>query len=228
MSKKNQKQKNQSRQTNWFIIIGVGVVGVVGLFALLLLNMQPQQVITLEERCDQDEAVCVSVGAADAPVKMIEVLDFGCPHCRDFHEQTSPLLDQLYVQTGQVQFVYYPYALSAQTIPATNASLCAQEQNAYATYVDALFDQFETADARERAGLLRAAEAVGLDMEAFTACVDDGRYNKTIQQNIEVARRQRVSSTPTFFINGRVISGARPFTDFQQQIERALNLEVTE
>lgn len=226
MSKKRNHKKTKtrakSRKTNWPLIIGIVAVGFIGLMALLVLNQRPQEILTLAERC-AEEGACITNGEADAPVKIIEVIDFGCTHCRTFHEETEPLIEQAYVESGDVQFIYYPYALSSTTLPAANAGMCAAEQESYGGFADAMFAQFEADDARERSGILRAGEAVGLDMDAFTTCVDDGRYDDVVQENIEVARFNRITSTPTFLINGREISGAFPFETFASEIEAFLN-----
>ena len=221
--RKQTEQAKQTRQTNWAVIGGVALFGVIALFGLLYLNMQPKEQLTLEARCTEEETNCVTFGAADAPITMIEVLDFGCPHCRDFHVETAPLIEESYVNSGQVKFIYYPYALGSHTLPAANASLCAHEQNAYLPFVDALFSEFDIPESRSRDGLLQVASTLEIDMEEFTTCVDGNRYEDTIQENIDVARRQRINSTPSFVINGRTVSGARPFADFQQQIETLLN-----
>lgn len=133
------------------------------------------------------------------------------------------MIDENYIQSGQVQFVYYPYALGGATIPAAAASLCASEQGAYTAFADALFAQYDDPEARERSGLLRAAETVGMDVEAFASCLDDGRHENVVRDNIEVARQNGISSTPTFLLNGREIAGALPFDTFRQQIENILN-----
>ena len=224
MSKKsNRRRKNQpERKTNWTIVYGIVGLGVVGLFALLFLNQRPQTLITLAQRCAEDGS-CVVFGEEDAPVQIIEILDFGCSFCRDFHVETAELINDAYVETGQVQFIFYPYALGPATLPATNASLCANEQDAYKPFADALFAQFGQPDNFERSGLSRAAETAGLDMDSFESCVDAGRYNDVIQENVDIARQNRITSTPTFLINGRQINGAFPFETFQQEIEGALN-----
>lgn len=221
--KNTRKAKQQKRGTNWMLIVGIFIIGVVGLFSLLAMNLQGSEILSLEARCQENPAACVAVGAADAPVKIIEVLYFGCTHCRDFHEQTFPLIDEEYIQSGQVQFIYYPYALSGATIPAASASLCANEQGAYTAFADALFAQYDEPDARERSGLLRAAETAGVDVEAFASCLDDGRHETIVRDNIEIARQNRITSTPTFLVNGREIAGALPFVAFQRQIENILN-----
>ena len=73
--------------------------------------------------------------------------------------------------------------------------------------------QFMTA-----ASFRQVGEELELDMEEFNACLEDGRYNNTIQQNVVAATAVEVDSTPSFFINGTLLRGNQPLTAFQQQI----------
>ena len=75
---------------------------------------------------------------------------------------------------------------------------CAAEQDKYYEFAETLFNQ-ATEQALTRDGFLVAANEIGLDEEAFTACLIDGRYNNIIGDNQDAARSARVSGTPTFF-----------------------------
>jgi protein-disulfide isomerase len=205
------------------LIGGVVAVGVIGLFALLFLSFQEPEQQTLADYCEANPESCVTQGAEDAPVTIVEVSDFGCSHCRNFHAETLPLIKEQYINNGQVQWVTLPYALSQQTLPAANAAMCAEEQGAYAEYSEALFAQQQDPIGLTREGFLQAGEAVGLDMESFSTCLAEGRYNGLIQDNINAARDSRVSATPTFFLDGQALEGALPFSVFQQRINAAIN-----
>lgn len=224
--RRRQKKKAVKRQTNWPVIIGVILLGLVvlgGLMALALQGSETVEALTLATYCQGNPENCVSKGKSDTAVTIVEVSDYGCPHCRDFHKETLPALTQQYIDTGQVQWVTLPFALDGSRIPTTNASLCANDQDAYFEMSELLFDQQDTPLAFTRDGFMAAAASLELDMEAFATCVDDGRYNDTIIRNIRVANGLGVNSTPTFFINDRKFTGAQPFSAFQQQIEAALN-----
>ncbi len=227
MAKKVSKKRNvqAKRQTNWVLIGGVIVVGVIGLFALLFLSLQTPTAVeslSLETYCQDNPGNCPAKGAEDAPVTIVEIADFGCPHCRDFNVQTEPLIDQQYIETGQVRYLALPFALSPATMPAANAGLCAAEQGRYFEFSAAMFAGFEEPDARERSGFLRAGAIAGLDTDSFTACMDQAKYNNILQDNISAAQSAGVSSTPNFFINGQHVEGAMPFAAFQQQIDALL------
>ena len=216
--RKKSKKTQEKKGTNWFVIGGVGLVGVVGLFALLFLAIrepEAQQSLTLTEYCAQNDGNCVSLGADDAPVTFVEVSDFGCPHCKDFHLEKSAPIQENYVDTGIVKWVFLPYALSPATAPAANAALCSSEQNKYADFTDALFG-LPTETALTRDGFLTVANEIGLDVDTFTACLEEGRYNKTVENNQQAARAVRVSGTPTFFVNDQIVSGNVPLAEFER------------
>ena len=68
----------------------------------------------------------------------------------------------------------------------------------------------------------QAAEAIALDLDAFDSCMDDGRNLAIVNANREAARSNRVSGTPTFFLNDETLSGAQPLEVFAQTINSLL------
>ena len=225
MAKKRRKtKKTQERKgANWLVIGAVALVGIVGLFALLFLAIrepEAQQSQTLAEYCSQNEERCASIGDDNAPVIFVEVSDFGCPHCQSFHQEKSAAIKENYVDTGQVKWVFLPYALRPETVPAANAALCAAEQGKYSQFTDALFN-LPTETALTRDGFLEAASEIGLDIDTFTTCVEVGRYNRTVGDNQQAARAVRVSGTPTFFVNDQIVSGNMPLAEFERLFNQA-------
>jgi protein-disulfide isomerase len=69
----------------------------------MALSFQETDKVTLADYCQTSTASCIAEGAANAPVTIIEISDFGCSHCRDFHQQTWPSLESQYVATEQVR-----------------------------------------------------------------------------------------------------------------------------
>jgi protein-disulfide isomerase len=223
MSKKPRRSRRKERKTNWLLIGGLAAVGILFLIGLSYLALREPTPLALADYCTQNPERCVTQGAADAPLTMVEVSDFACHNCRDFYEQTAPLLEEEYVATDRLQWVALPYALRAETMPAANAALCANEQDAYFPFAAALFDQFDEPTTLTREGFLATADSLSLDMSEFTACVDEERHVGVVQSNMTAARLAGVSGTPTFFINGRELRGAHPFATFQQTIESLVN-----
>jgi protein-disulfide isomerase len=114
--------------------------------------------------------------------------------------------------------------LRTETVAAANAALCAEEQRGYFAFGQTLFTQPDQLGSLTETGFLQAATAVGLDTAVFQQCLDEGRYTPIVLDNMAAARQAGVSATPTFFINGRKLEGAYPFSAFQQQITALLGL----
>lgn len=219
------KQQTRSRETNWAVIGGLIAVGILvfgGLLFLALRQPQSDTVQTLAEYCSENSDRCAFTGEASAPVTLVEVSDFGCPHCETFHAETAEPLMEQYVSTGNVRWVALPYALSTTTLPAAASALCANEQESYFEYANALFNVDPVELRLSPEGYQQAAAAVGLDSEQFSSCMADGRYISAVNSNQDAARNVRVSGTPTFFLNDEELSGAQPLSVFSQAIETLL------
>lgn len=208
-----------ARGTNWVLIGGVAIGGVLILVALLILATRQTEVETLASYCDNNPGACYVLGSPDAPVTMVEVADFGCTFCRNFHVETLPALVSQYVESGRMRFIVLPYALSDNTLPAANASMCAGEQGQYFPFADGMYYNFDDPTIRTRDGFFRVAATLDLDIEQFTQCVNETRYNAMVRANMRAAANNGVSSTPTFFINNSRINGAFPLATFQQRID---------
>ncbi|MBL8063452.1 MAG: DsbA family protein [Anaerolineales bacterium] len=164
-----------------------------------------------------------SLGPDDAPITIVEFSDFQCPYCRRFHEQTYQALLDAY--PGQIRFVYRNLPLTSihpDAMPSAIASLCANDQNAYWDYHGKLFSS-ETLD---RTTFVQYAADLSLNVDEFTACLDSGKHDDFIQQDMDFALNLGVQSTPTFFVNGLAVVGAQPLTTFQQIIDKELAGEI--
>ena len=234
MAKKVTKKRKapQKKQTNWTLIGGVIVIGVIGLFALLFLSLQTPNTVAenreLESYCEDNPNNCVIKGDADAPVTIVEVSDYGCPHCRTFNTETAPLIDERYVASGEVRYISLPYALRSQdgsypTAATAVASLCANEQlGYYDDYQRAMFNLQGSPSFNTFTGFVESAQTLGMDVDAFSSCLADNSYEATVLANTQVAQRAGISATPSFFVNGVKVEGAQPFAAFQRQIESLL------
>ena len=226
MAKKSpQRRKQQTRETNWAIIGGLIVIGVLVFGGLLYLALRPSQaqpVQTLAEFCAENSDNCIFMGEESAPITLVEVADFGCIHCQDFHNQTATPLKEKYVDTGDVRWVFLPYALSPTTVPAAASAMCANEQGQFFPYASALFAIEPPTTRLSADGYRQAAESVGLDLDEFTSCMDDGRNLAKVNTNQDKARAVGVSGTPTFFLNDQELSGAQPLSVFSQAIDSLL------
>lgn len=158
-------------------------------------------------------------GPEQAPVTLVEFSDFQCPYCA----RVQPVLQQiLETYPDQVKLVYKDFPLPSlhpQAPKAAEAARCAREQDKYWDYHDRLFQDAQDLTPDK---LKRYAADLQLDSAAFAACLDSGKYADAVRQDMAQGTGLGVNSTPTFFINGRYLSGAQPFSAFQAQIDDAL------
>ena len=163
-----------------------------------------------------------SKGSEKAPVTIIEFSDFQCSFCWKFWKETLPRLEEEYIKTGKVRFVYRHLAiLGPPSVATAQAADCAGEQGKFWDYHDTLFASkgfFSFADRR----LKQYARELGLDGAAFDQCLDSGKYAKKVEGETGIGRLLGANGTPTFFINGLRLVGAHPFETFRAIIDEEL------
>lgn len=125
-------------------------------------------------------------------------------------------------QGGRVRLVFkdFPLDFHAGARPAAEAARCAGLAGRYWEYHDLLFvaqPDFGRED------LVRYADRLGLEREAFTACLTGGRFRDAVEQDVSEGKALGVTGTPTFFINGRRLVGAQPVEAFQEAVRAALD-----
>lgn len=158
-------------------------------------------------------------GAAQAPVTIVEFSDFECPYCR----RSVPILKELLAKyPDKLKLVYrdFPGPNHQQALSAAEAAQCAAEQSRFWEYHDALFIRQAPTTAWDFSSL---AEDLGLHQSPFNACMKENRYREEVLKDLRDGLKLGVTSTPTFFINGRPLVGARPLADFQAIIDPLLS-----
>ena len=171
------------------------------------------------------------LGSLDAPVTIIEFGDYQCPNCKKWFLSTKPDIVTNYIDTGKVNLVFIDIAfLGKDSIPASIASYCAEEQGKYWDYHSFLYSNQMSIDNgwANSESLKGYAYNLGLNMDMFVSCLDSEQYLKRVQFNTEEAQNNGVTGTPTFFIIGpngiqEKIVGPQPFSVFEKVIESMLN-----
>ena len=87
---------------------------------------------------------------------------------------------------------------------------------------DLLFANQGTPDGLKRAALDGYAKELGLDASRFANALDHGTQKSTVRATPTPPTTPRITGTPTFLINGYVVSGAQSFARFRRVIDRAL------
>src|SRR3989338_8862854 len=168
-----------------------------------------------------DDAV---LGNKNAPITMIEFSDYECPFCGRHFTQTYPQLKQEYIDTGKVKLVFrdFPLSFHQNAQKAAEAAECAGEQGdaAYFRMHDKLF---QNQDSLSVENYKKWAKEIGLDATKFNSCLDSGKMASEISKDMADGSKYGGQGTPAFFINGKLVSGAQPFSAFKQAIDVELN-----
>jgi protein-disulfide isomerase len=168
------------------------------------------------------------LGSATAPLWVVEVSDFQCPYCRQFHDQSYAELKRAYVDSGRVRLAYVNFPLSSHrnAWPAAESAMCAAAQDKFWEMHDALFNtqkQWESLPSPQPM-LDSLAAAQGVELKAFRACVAGHLTKPMIEADIDRAMKAGVESTPTFLIGSTMMTGAQPVANFRAAIDSALVL----
>ena len=162
-------------------------------------------------------------GAKDAPITIIEYASMTCSHCAHFHEATYPTLKSKYIDTGKVRFTLREFPFDPVAVAGFMVARCAGEKRE--AMIGLLFSQQKNWAFSDKPlqGLTALVKQTGMSQEKFDACLQDKALYANVNQVFEKASKQfRVDSTPTFFINGKKVSGALSPEEMDKQLEPLL------
>ncbi len=162
----------------------------------------------------------MALGRDDAPVTIIEYASMSCPHCAKFHEQTLPMLQEKYIDTGKVRLVFREFPLERTAYWASIMARCAGEKR-YFAFVDVFFKKQQSWYSAEDPfqALLKIARLGGLSASAVKACSEDQALGDGIlQTRLEGEQQHDVTSTPSFVIDGKTYRGALTLEEIEKII----------
>jgi len=206
------------------IIIGI----VIGIGLTLNLESTPNDSSILnKENLMQGSTI---LGNPDAKITIVEFGDYQCTFCYKFHDETMKKIDQAYIKTENVNFVYRDFPLNGpQSILASEASYCAQKQNKFWEYHDTLYNNWggENTGWITKNVLLGFANDIKLDLDSFSQCLENSEFKQKVLDNEQFAREIGIDATPSFLIFNdselyRII-GAQPFDRFEQALQELGN-----
>ena len=163
-------------------------------------------------------ATSPSKGPADAKVTLVEFLDFECPHCSTGAKNSMELL-KLYPNDLRVVFRHQPLSFHKNAKSAAMASMAAHNQGKFWEMEAKLFENFRALSEEKIEAL--AAE-VGLDMERFKKDWKSAETEALVNADMEEGRKLGATGTPTFFLNGQMLVGARPLEVMRAKIDEIL------
>lgn len=165
----------------------------------------------------------MTMGDAKAKVKMVEYASMSCVHCAAFNNEVFPAFKAKYIDTGKVHYTLKEFLTPPQSMAAAGflTARCAGKDKYFAV-VDAIFhsqaEMFQTGDIR--GVMLRVAKSAGMSEQQFDTCVSDEKALNALNTRFETAaRKDNISGTPTFFMNGKQIASGEVTI---QQLEAAV------
>jgi protein-disulfide isomerase len=181
-----------------------------------------------------DTAGAPAEGVANAPVTIIEFSDFQCPFSGRYTNETFPRIDQDYIKTGKVRYVFRDFPLENMHPLAhklAEAARCAFEQKKFWEMRTQFFANQSALTSNE--AMAGQAKALGLNLGEFQKCLGDGRHSQKVSQELTEASAVGVTGTPTFFLGRtdptgskvkvrRIVVGHQPYDNFKQAIDALL------
>lgn len=215
-------QKKESNKSLWITGIVIGFL----VLALVTNGFGIPALITGGSITNPEIPLAISgspvIGNANAKVTIYEFTDFSCPFCARFALETSPLIENDYVKTGEAKIVFKYFPGHGSGTAAHEVALALNNQNPelFWEFADLAFSN--QADTKDLAKMKSLAEGLGADMTALDSYLSSGKAQAQMQSDYEMGKSNKIAGTPSFIINGKIIEGAQPYQVFKTAIDNAL------
>lgn len=220
--------RNASSRPKAFIWL-LGVIALIGVAALgYVINKPkagPTDVVTGPDTSNAGPAQGYLMGKVDALVKISEYADFECPGCAGFATVTEPDVRARIIEPGLASLTYYDFPLTQHrnTLAASNAAACADEQGKFWPMHDRLFqaqDEWngEATDS-PKPFFKRYASEIGVDVAKWESCYDARKYQKRINANLADGLRRGVNRTPSFIIGNKLYAGMAGYDEMKAIVD---------
>jgi protein-disulfide isomerase len=219
------RKSNRPKAFFWLL----GIIALIGVAALGYVATKPKpssvQTVETTDTTNAGPSQGYLIGKVDAPVKIVEFADFECPSCGGWATVTEPDVRTRIINAGLANLTFYDFPLTQHrnTVAASNAAACADEQGKFWQMHDRLFQAQDewNGEATEapKPFFQRYATEIGLDVPKWEACYDGRKYQKRIAANLADGLRRGVNSTPTFIIGNRLYPGMRSHDELKRLVD---------
>ena len=201
------------------LIIGVALTSLILLLAgiFFLSGNNPSTApnsVTIEPQQIRDNRYN-TLGSQTPQISIVEFSDFQCPACK----AASPILKQIIQKYPQVKLIYqhFPLPQHKEAILAAEAAEAAGAQGKFWEMHDLLFKHQESLNKQK---ILELAKQInGLDISRFSQEIENNTYKSIVLQDLALANKLKLGSTPSIFINGSLIPGGVNYQKLSQIIE---------
>mgnify|MGYP001353020135 FL=1 len=228
-----------TKKSNRYAVILIGAIVAAGLGLALWLTSGPgapkseAQAQKAAAKTEISEAELMKpgplpenmLGNTNAKVTIVEYASMTCPHCAAFHTTIYPELKKKYVETGKVRFVFREFPLDPRAGAASLLARCAGPDKFF-QMIEALFkrqEQWAFVKGSPIEELKSIARQIGMSEDTFNSCINDKKMLEALESIRNRGSEQYgVSSTPTFFVNGKKVAGGQDLAAFDKLIEPLL------
>ena len=227
------------------LAIGAGIAVACIFCGVLMVNMLNDETMPILDKIPQKQTEIVkkqslsvfidnaspALGNPNAPITMVEFGDYQCTFCSKFFHETENSIITNYIKTGKVKILFKDYIILGQdSMNAANAAHCANDQKLFWEYHSMLYNNWAGEDTgwADLTHLHEFANTLGLDMNVFSTCMSDLKWNELVNLSSIDGQKLGVTGTPTFFVidqNNDVIKivGAQHYDVFKQIFDSALD-----
>ena len=185
-------------------------------------NMESKNLINVSGIVIED----IVLGDPNAPVTIIEYASFTCPHCKNFHEGTFKKLKKNYIDEGKVKFILRDVFFDRYGLWAAMVARCDNTEKFYGIVEEIFRRQAEWTKGEEDIqianNLRKIGLSIGMDSDTIGECLSDGDMAQALVNEYQKnAEKDKISSTPSFLINGEKIKKSS-YDEFVNKIEEHL------
>lgn len=166
-----------------------------------------------------DPAVFRQQGDPQSPVKITEYIDLQCPACANGSHQLQTMIDE-HPKKIYLELRFHPLGSHVHSMTATKFALCAGQQGKFWPYMHLILKRqkvwSELTDPKP--ALLEAVKDIQLNESAVLACTEEDELRVKILEEKDAGAALGIKSTPTYFINGKMVVGVSPMLEEVSQL----------
>jgi len=213
------EQNNNNFRNLIFVIAAIAGAGLIIYGAFFYSNPkaaeQPAAISQATEKNTQEVSFTEPfLGDLNAKVTVTEYASHLCGHCIAFAKETFPKLEEEYIKTNKIKFVYRSFP----PLEVGMSLACANDQEKFWEYSHEAYAKGIT----KEEDLKTFAGNIGLNQDQFNQCLDTAKYQSVAENWFKQGQDAGVEGTPTFFINDKQIVGNQPYEEFRKVIEEEL------
>jgi protein-disulfide isomerase len=198
----------------------LGATQLIGLTSAAAQNAR----VDVEQLMAEEALPDVVEGQANAPITMVEYASMTCTHCAAFHTKVYPTLKSKYIDAGKVKYILREFPLDPLATAGFMLARCSGDKRE--AMIELLFTQQKNWAFIEKPldGLSNIVKQTGMSQESFEKCLkDQALYDKVNMVRDRGAEKFNVNATPTFFINGKRVSGEMTVEQLDKEITPLLS-----